>query len=93
MSGSGARARRWCGCSCGVHGGDECTAHFLRVAGTHVEQFWHRAIQACERDWLVGWLVFAGADGVMGSDVDLPQALTGAHTDGCRRVSVGSEEG
>lgn len=53
---------------------------FFRVAGSDVEEIGHGAVEGCELDGLVGWPVFAGADGVVGGDVDYLQLLEGSHS-------------
>lgn len=65
----------------------------LAVAGADVQQVGHCAEQGGQLDGLVGGAVLAGADGVVGGDVDDGEALEGAHADGGGGVDVEDEEG
>lgn len=89
LAGEGDEGR----CGGCVDGGDEGAGDFFGVAGPHVEEVGHGAVEGGQRDGLVGRAVFAGADAVVGSDVDLLEALEGAHADGGRGVEVKHEEG
>lgn len=65
----------------GLEGGDEGAGRLLAVAGADVEDVGHGAVEGGQGDGLVGWAVLAGADGVVGGDVDLLEVLEGAHAD------------
>ncbi|TKW48581.1 hypothetical protein CTA1_4129, partial [Colletotrichum tanaceti] len=77
----------------GADGGDEGAGDLLRVAGADVEGVGHGAVQGRQGDGLVGGAVLAGADAVVGGDVDLLEALQRGHADGRRGVEVEHEEG
>ncbi|TKW51862.1 hypothetical protein CTA1_1112 [Colletotrichum tanaceti] len=76
----------------GLHGQHEGAGRLLAVAGPDVEQIRHGAVEGGQRDGLVGRAVLAGADGVVGRDVNLLEALEGSHADSGGGV-LGGENG